>query len=386
MLRPVEGAAAGRNVGAAAKVGTAAAALDYGQRGVRLALYHNTDVDAERHTRDVPPYADTHYVRGGYLFGYIKRADSMVAPSFHIGAGGCRAVHAAQLYRTVGIAGTAPHVHVPAHTLQRMALLQDGQHMAHRSRNGSLRRTSFLHPAAQPEDLKALQKRLKKAMDIAAEYGFKQVYFYGFDEARGTRLMSQIPAWKAAQEIGAKIIVSGYEGHFEKVGKHLDICVYASDLNTAHPEDWHRLGHKIWKYNTPQAGCEDPNLYRRNYGLHLWSRGFDGGNTYCFLGHSTAWNDIASYLRTPNAPNHYRGMCMAYPTTDGVIETLSITGLHDAMKDIRYMTKLRQLLRQTPNQDVQRWFDSINFETADLTQVRDQTLDWILKLQSGSPD
>lgn len=85
-----------------------------------------------------------------------------------------------------------------------------------------------------PEKLRAKQAELTRAMAVAREFGFEDVYFYGLDEAKGKQLLSQIPAWKA---------------------------------------DWHSKGARIWKYNTPQSGPEDPGLFRRNYGVGIWKRG-----------------------------------------------------------------------------------------------------------------
>ena len=243
--------------------------------------------------------------------------------------------------------------------------------------------SGYIGNSTDPKELKAMQDRLVHAMAIAREYGFGQVYFYGFDEAKGDRLLSQLTAWHAARQVGAKTIVSGYRDQFERVGKELDLCVWNEEPESARPEQWHALGHRLWKYGTPQAGPENPDLYRRNYGLFLWNMGFDGGNTYCETTGGVAWNDLAAAqlrLKAGKPVGHcYRSETMLYPTTDGVIETLSFTGLASAIKDIRYMTKLRQQLRAKPNAAAQKWLDSLDYSTADLASVRRRLIDWILK-------
>ncbi|MDD4018964.1 MAG: hypothetical protein PHV28_13600, partial [Kiritimatiellae bacterium] len=236
-------------------------------------------------------------------------------------------------------------------------------------------------------DSAALEKKkaeLKRAMDVAKEFGYDDVYFYGFDEAKGDRLLSQITAWKAAHEVGAKVMVSGYSQHFKLVGDYLDLCVYADDAGSANPAQWHSKGARLWKYNTPQTGPEDPGIFRRNYGLDIWKRGFDGANTYCDVGSSACWNDVAGVQKlsaTKKAGTAYRSLCIVYPTTDGVIETLALTGLESAIKDVRYMTKFRQLLRAKPNAAAQAWFDGLKPETDDLAKTRRETIDWILRLR-----
>lgn len=231
--------------------------------------------------------------------------------------------------------------------------------------------------------LAAMKERLVRAMATASEYGFAPVYFYGFDEAYGEKLLSQRTAWKAAKETGAKIIVSGGNGHFENVGDLLDICVYHDAPENARPADWHSVGHALWKYGTPQTAPEDPRLYRRNYGLYLWHLGFDGANTYCETSGGAAWNDIVSLQRNRLTGKHggaYRSETMLYPTLDGVVETIAFTGLESAIRDVRYLTKFRQLLRERPNAAAQKWYDSVDFGQDDPAAIRAAAIDWILRI------
>ena len=232
-------------------------------------------------------------------------------------------------------------------------------------------------------DIAKMQARIRGALAVAREYGYPDVYFYGFDEAYGKKLLSQRVAWKAAREAGAKVVVSGGNGHFENVGDLLDLCIYHEAPENARPADWHSVGHRIWKYGTPQTGPEDPRLFRRNYGLYLWSLGFDGGNTYCEMSADGVWNDIASYQRAAAAGKRnacYRSHSMIYPTVDGGIETIALTGLESAIKDVRYMTKFRQLLRARPDALARKWYDAIDFSATDPAQIRRETIDWILRL------
>lgn len=240
--------------------------------------------------------------------------------------------------------------------------------------------------AHDAESLGAMQARLRAVMKTAREYGFGQVYFYGFDEAVGERLVSQLTAWRAARATGAKTFVSGYAGEIEKVMRELDLCVWNSEPERANPADWHALGHRLWKYGTPQTGPEIPDLFRRNYGLLLWSQGFDGGNTYCETTLGLAWNDLYQLQRnqveTKKRALCYRSESVVYPTLDGAVETLALTGLESAIKDVRYVTKLRQLLRERPDPDTEAWLAGLDFKTADLAAVRRSFCDRILRLLS----
>ena len=232
-------------------------------------------------------------------------------------------------------------------------------------------------------DIAKMQQRIRQALSVARKFGYDDVYFYGFDEAYGAKLLSQRKAWKAAREVGAKVVVSGGNGHFENVGDLLDLCIYHEAPENAKPSDWHSVGHRIWKYGSPQSGAEDPRLFRRNYGLYLWHLGFDGANTYCEMDADGVWNDLAGYQRTRAAGKRtscYRSHSMLYPTVDGAIETLALTGLESAIKDVRYMTKFLQLLRTTHNTAARKWFESIDFSSTDPAKIRRETIDWIQRL------
>jgi hypothetical protein len=232
----------------------------------------------------------------------------------------------------------------------------------------------------KPEELDRLKKKIVRLRAIAAEYGFGTVYFYGLDEARDELLVSQIPAWKAVREAGGKVIVSGYRGHFEKVGEVLDICVYADEPQSAVPADWHRFGHRLFKYATPQSGIEDPNVYRRSYGAGLWKRGFDGASTYCFCGQTFGWNDFDDSRRSRRKSGvKFRALNLGYLTRNGAVATLAMCGLADAMKDVRYLSLLHALLKSKPDAGAARWFDTIDFKS-DPASVRREAIDWIVKL------
>lgn len=261
------------------------------------------------------------------------------------------------------------------------------------AREAGLRGTLYLAASGtignptQPDELEALKRRIAHAKGIAREYGFDEIYFYGFDEAVDERLVSQIPAWKAVREAGGKVVVSGYRQHLEKVGPYLDLCIYADEPESAQVEKWHALGQRVWKYNTPQTGPEDPGLFRRNYGLGNWMSGFDGANTYCDWGRSAGWNDLAGVLAcranggTEDGGSLARTICIVYATVDGVVETLALTGLESAIKDVRYMALFRKLLKARPNAEAQRWFDGIRPYEDDPARLRRETIDWILKLR-----
>lgn len=235
-----------------------------------------------------------------------------------------------------------------------------------------------------PAELQALQAKVRRTLELAKEYGFTGVYFYGIDEARGDTLLKEKVAWKAVQEAGGKVIVSGFQGQLEAVGDLLDLFNRAGDPAADSAAQWHQRGHLIWNYAHPQTPPEDPLLYRRNYGLYLWRLDYDGACTYCFMDSSGAqWNDFDD--------DTYRDHCLAYPTLDGVAGTLALEGFREGQDDLRYVTLLRQRLAaaragnsaalKTKAGAAEEWLESLDMATADLDAVRAETVRWLGELR-----
>jgi len=175
---------------------------------------------------------------------------------------------------------------------------------------------------------------LKKTIELARSYGIREVYFYGIDEARGEELQSQRLAWKAVHQAGGKVFVAGHAGDFELVGDVLDLEISAGKPSRKRADQWHSAGHEIWMYANPQGGVENPELYRRNYGLELWKANYDGACTYVYQhGFGNAWNDFDHFK--------HRDHNFTYPTADGVIDTIAWEGYREAFDDIRYACTLR---------------------------------------------
>ncbi|NDK16763.1 MAG: hypothetical protein COZ06_29795, partial [Armatimonadetes bacterium CG_4_10_14_3_um_filter_66_18] len=244
--------------------------------------------------------------------------------------------------------------------------------------------SSLVGSPTEPDALRALQDNVRKAIGLAGEYGFQGVYFYGIDEATGEKLLSQKPAWQAVHEAGGKIIVSGYAGHLKAVGDILDLFNRAGDPGSENVAEWHRFGNKVWNYANPQTPVEDPEVYRRNYGLYDWRLDLDGVCTYCFMDSSgTQWNDFDC--------DSYRDHCLAYPTVDGVVGTLAIEGLREALDDVKYATALLTLADKLEPEGTaatraeakaaREWLDEVDTRQADLDAVRREMVRRIVGLK-----
>ncbi|MFA6665458.1 MAG: hypothetical protein WCT06_02690 [Armatimonadota bacterium] len=226
---------------------------------------------------------------------------------------------------------------------------------------------------------------IREFLGFASQNGIKEVYFYGKDEARGNELVAQREKWAEIRGIGGKVFVAGYRGEsFKKTGDIQDLLVCAAYPYKEEAELWHSTGHKIWNYANPQGGVEDPEVYRRNFGLLLWQNGYDGACTYAYQhGMGSVWNDFDH--------NIYRDHNFTYPTVDGVIDTIAWEGYREGVDDIRYLTKLQQLLADAEkSKDKKRrdiagrakaYLKTINAEKDDLDAVRAKMIDYIIKLR-----
>ena len=160
------------------------------------------------------------------------------------------------------------------------------------------------------------------------------------------------------------------------------MCAWEPSLKEA--RRWHSRNHKIVSYANPQGGIERPDTYRRNFGMLLWQKEYDGLMTYIYhWGASYAqdwgpkpgerryfpcvWNDDCR-------KDHYRQHNMVYPTSEGVIDTLQWEGYREAVDDLRYIDTLTSLVEERSH----RPSASVRKEVADtrafLADLRDRDI------------
>lgn len=222
-------------------------------------------------------------------------------------------------------------------------------------------------------------QQAKQIIATAREFGFEDVYFYGRDEAKGEALIRQREAWERLHEVGGKVFVAGQHHHsFTAVGDLQDLLVSYGDPKPEIAEAWHANGHKVFTYANPQSGLEEPETYRRNFGLLLAVNNYDGGMTYC---HYHGWNDYSG--------DRYRQHNFIYPTMDGVIDTVQWEGYREGIDDLRYLGTLQAAIadareaggrRAKLAHSAQRFIDEMDV-SGDLYELRDQMIEWILKLR-----
>jgi hypothetical protein len=236
---------------------------------------------------------------------------------------------------------------------------------------------------ATPEALEALKRRVRAGVEQVAKHGIRELFVYGMDEASGPRLKAERAAFQAVHEAGAKVFVACYSGAFALVGDLLDLAVLAHTPRPSEAVRWHSVGHRAFCYANPQVGVEQPETYRRNFGLLLWKAGYDGACDYAYqhaFGH--VWDDFDN--------RSYRDHVFAYPTVDGVVGTIQWEGFREGVDDVRYVATLLKAIEQAKADGAKRqlasearqWLEAMDVR-GDLDALRAKMIEWILRLKKG---
>jgi hypothetical protein len=240
-----------------------------------------------------------------------------------------------------------------------------------------------------PVELEALKVRVREIVQTAEAEGYSEVYFYGIDEVRGTEQLGQRAAWEAIHEAGGKVFVacSNVGGNtFDNVGDLLDLAVFHGTPTASEAARWHSVNNNIVNYSNPQVGVEKPETYRRNYGLLLWQADYDGALDYAYqAAYCHIWNDFDHVS--------FRDHVFAYPTIDGVIDTIQWEGWREGVDDVRYLTTLIELIEEAKvsgskdTSSAESWLNNLknsNLMTEDLDAIRSQMINYILYLLPDS--
>jgi hypothetical protein len=187
-----------------------------------------------------------------------------------------------------------------------------------------------------------LKSTINKLTSLALPYGYTEIFLYGIDEASREEQKKQLSSWRVTQGLGAKIFAAGKVGTYDNTDAVLDLLVLAYEPNISEIQKFHYAGKKVFTYAFPQSGPENPDIFRRDYGITLWKAGVDGAMPYAYM-HSfgSSWNDFDSAK--------YRDHQFVYPTADGVIDTIAWEGLHEGIEDVRYLTALENYISQLKN-------------------------------------
>lgn len=228
--------------------------------------------------------------------------------------------------------------------------------------------------------------RVQQYLELVRSYGFTDLYMYGVDEAYGQALLDQRESWQAIRNAGGKMFVACYFNAFELVGDLLDLAVYCYEPSAEEAAKWHSVGHQIFCYNNPQVGEEKPETYRRNFGLLLWQADYDGAMNFSYQWQrGNIWNDFDD--------NEYRDHVFAYPTINGVIDTIEWEGWREGVTDVRYLTTLLDTIEwgkmhgkdTTGAENYLANLKNSNLANLDLDTVRQDMINFILSIKGTEP-
>jgi hypothetical protein len=235
-----------------------------------------------------------------------------------------------------------------------------------------------------------LTREVQATLKTLRPFGFSDVYFYARDEAYEDALSYQRPFWDAVRAAGGKIMAAGWQtsetrlGNFDVTGGNEDLFVALGTLRPEEAARWHDRGRLIYSYQNPTGGFEIPETYRRNYGLLLWQKGFDGAMPYAYQdGEGRSWHDFDSY--------NNRDLTFTYPTLEAPIDTLQWEGFREGVDDLRYLNTLQKLLdgasgaAATAAQAYLTELRGAVIARLDLDAVRRAMAEHILALQGAAP-
>jgi hypothetical protein len=231
-----------------------------------------------------------------------------------------------------------------------------------------------------PNYMKRVIEHCRNAVEFLKYRGVKEVFFYGFDELKGDKSKEAALIYRAFKTHGAKTFVAGQSDFFIALGPAIDIPIVwgqGGNLDRGKlkglAEQAHKAGKKIWLYSFPQNGMEEPDTYRRNFGLTLWKLGIAGACNYAYqaMMHHP-WDDFDHPV--------FRDEVITYPTVTGVIPTIQWEGWREGIKDVKYLTTLLRLRSGLKDQNLGARIDhelgNIDIN-GDLDQVRGRIISLI---------
>ncbi len=252
---------------------------------------------------------------------------------------------------------------------------------------------------------------------------------------------------KFLREKGVKTYAAVFEGAADIIAPYVDLVNFNGIPTELEEKKWRSYGREVYTYGNPQAGIESFSLYRKNFGFLLLRSGFDGemdyayqrrmsdyisvqnkpenlvkinpkavtasqcGASICYkttgdeynlitgrqyklyisldgkgyLDYPSIWNDFDSSLKG----KRFRDHVFAYPTSNGVIDTIQWEGFREGVDDVRYFQTLKKLIEQMPEtekaRNAQAYLDSIlSLQTPidDVNRIRLNIIDHILRLRS----
>lgn len=215
-------------------------------------------------------------------------------------------------------------------------------------------------------------------------FGHTDVVIQQGDEQGAAWLIDQRLIWRVLHTEGLKSgLATNTRNSFPTSGYTMDwrpVATTPGDADTGNK--WAQIGDGYTGFYANQHnGSENPAFVRRQHGLLGYLSNFDMVDNYQFA--YGPWNDREWPL--------YKPMVLAYPISNGLVDTLQWQGFRAGIDDIRYATKLRQLAnaaidsdsldRREAGRKVRQWFAMMDGNKIDLNQVRMEMIEKIAELQ-----
>jgi len=238
---------------------------------------------------------------------------------------------------------------------------------------------SYIGSGSTSSELAEIAATVKNMRNHTKAYGYTETYFYGLDEVKGDALLAERAAWQTVHANDGKIYAAGKGSELLKMGDVLDTGIVCSTLNATQANLFHKYGLEILSYGNPQSGIENPEIYRKNYGFSLWNAGYDGAMAfaYQFPYGKNIWNDYDDL----SDGTLYRDHVFAYPTSNGVIDTIQWEGFREGVDDTRYVGSLIKKVGSTSARTIIA--NSLSQGTG-MATTRKNVINQILSYTSGS--
>ena len=207
----------------------------------------------------------------------------------------------------------------------------------------------------------ALDKALKKIKKILGDL---PAVFMIDDEPRGDQVKTRMAMHEVFDRYGFEVFVTGRVENFSSKILANTTYVLAYDLNEDAIAKIREDEAAVFSYANPQVGVIDPASIRFNYGLNLLKNNFDGAMLYAYQdSRGSVWSDF---------DGRYRDHMFSYPTSDGILNTVSWIAFHQGIMDAGYYQALQDsadqlALSQCGNEQL---FNELTSLLADLSEIQ----------------
>ena len=230
-------------------------------------------------------------------------------------------------------------------------------------------------------DFAAFTKNIGNMSDIFSRVaGHKNFYFYGVE---GVVAPEDAEKFYNAICKNNNILSAGWSNDLFFLPTKNLLYAHSGNPDDFLAEKWHALNGRIISSGCYFAGPDNPDYMRRELGIKLYRERYDGFHIAAFPSTVNCWNE-----RT--APGIFRNQVFAYPTSNGMINTIAFEGFREGIDDVRYLTLLRSLLEESFA--IKNWdaiyaskkgvavFELLNTNRMDLDLMRMEVADHIVTI------